>query len=106
MFSILSLLFLMIPLSVLAADADYTLIIADHRFQPAEITIPPGKKVRIEIENRDDTAEEFDSYSLNREKIIAAHSKATLFVGPLDAGNYPFMGEYHADTAQGVIIAK
>ncbi|MGA7373007.1 MAG: hypothetical protein WBW37_10370 [Methyloceanibacter sp.] len=25
---------------------------------------------------------------------------------PLDPGRYPFMGEYHSDTAQGVVIAE
>jgi hypothetical protein len=25
---------------------------------------------------------------------------------PLDPGRYPFMGEYHEDTAQGVVIAE
>jgi hypothetical protein len=98
--------FLLLPQAALAADADYTLIIEDHRFQPSELAIPQGKKVRILIENHDATPEEFDSYALNREKIITAHGKATLFIGPLDAGSYPFIGEYHADTAKGLIIAK
>ncbi len=106
MFSFLALLFLYLAPAALAADADYTLIIEDHRFQPSELTIPQGQKIRISIENRDGTAEEFDSYSLNREKIIAGHSRATLYVGPLDAGSYPFIGEYHEATAKGVIIAK
>ncbi len=106
MFRILILFFLLLPPAALAADADYTLVISGHKFQPAEVTIPAGKKVRFSIENRDDTPEEFDSFALNREKIIAAHSSVTLFIGPLEAGSYPFIGEYHADTAKGVVIAK
>ncbi len=97
---------LLLPFSVFAADADYSLVIKDHRFQPAELTVPAGSKVKLLIENRDDTPEEFESHALNREKVIAANGKATLYIGPLEAGRYLFFGEFNAATAQGVIIAK
>lgn len=97
---------LLLPFRVFAADADYSLVIKDHRFQPAELTVPAGSKIKLLIENRDDTPEEFESHALNREKVIAAHGKATLYIGPLEAGRYPFFGEFNEATAQGVIIAK
>jgi hypothetical protein len=89
-----------------AGDIDYTLVIKDHRFEPTEITIPSGKKIKLQIDNQDATPEEFDSSSLNREKIVAGHGSATIFIGPLTPGRYPFTGEFHADTAHGVVIAK
>jgi hypothetical protein len=94
-----------------AADAgnasnDYKLFIKDHRFQPDELTIPAGTKIRLVVENLDATPEEFDSHALNREKTIAGHSTATIYIGPLVPGRYPFSGEFNADTAQGVIIAQ
>ncbi len=91
----------------IAAHADeYTLTIKDHKFQPAEFTIPSGTKIRLRIENQDATPEEFDSYALNREKVIAGLGTATIFIGPLEAGRYPFTGEFHSATAQGVIVVK
>ncbi len=100
-----SILFLF-PLIVSAGNADYTLVIKDHRFQPSELVIPEGMKVKILIINQDSTPEEFESHSLNREKVIAGNSSATIYVGPLDAGSYKFFGEFNEATAQGVIIAK
>ncbi len=97
---------LLLPQLVFAVDADYTMTIKDHCFQPAELTVPAGKKIKLLIENQDATAEEFDSFSLNREKVIAGHGSATLYIGPLNAGRYPFMGEFNAATAQGVIVAQ
>ncbi len=97
---------LLLPLTAFAAEGDYTLVIEQHRFQPAELTIPAGKKIRLSVENRDATAEEFDSHALNREKVIPAKARATIFIGPLEPGRYVFMGEYHADTAQGAIVAQ
>ena len=95
---------LLLPLSAVAED--YKLVIKDHRFQPAEITIPSGTKVKLLVENQDSTPEEFESYLLNREKIVAGNSKVTLFIGPLSAGKFPFFGEFNPKTAQGIIIVK
>ncbi|MDX8400665.1 MAG: cupredoxin domain-containing protein, partial [Gallionellaceae bacterium] len=69
---------LLLPLAAYAADADadadYKLTIKDHRFQPSELVIPADKKIKLLVENQDATPEEFDSYDLNREKIIAGNS--------------------------------
>lgn len=97
---------LLAPLTSLAAEANFSLQIKDHRFQPEEIKVPAGKKIRLQIENLDATPEEFESYSLNREKVIAGHGSATIFIGPLTAGRYTFIGEFHADSAHGVITAE
>ncbi len=97
---------LLLPFAAFAADADYTLVIKDHRFQPAELKVPSGTKIRLLIENQDSTPEEFDSHDLNREKVITGHGSATVYIGPLDAGRYSFIGEFNEATAQGVVIAQ
>lgn len=102
----LLLISLLLPLASYAEDDVYSLTIKDHRFQPTEISVPAGKKIRLLIENQDATPEEFESHSLNREKVIAGKSKATIYIGPLSAGRYTFEGEFNAKTAQGAIIAQ
>ena len=94
------------PVLVFAADLEYKLTIKDHRFEPAELRVPSGKKIKLIVENQDASAEEFDSHELNREKVIPAKSKATVFIGPLAPGRYSFIGEFHEKTANGVIIAE
>jgi hypothetical protein len=89
-----------------AADEPFTLTLKDHRFEPTVIEIPAGKKVKLVVRNLDTTPEEFDSAALNREKVIAGGGEGTIWIGPLDAGTYDFIGEYHADTAKGQVIAK
>lgn len=92
---------------VMAADmTSVKLSIQDHRFQPTEITVPAGTKVKLLVKNLDSTPEEFESYELHREKIIPGGQQAVIYIGPLEPGKYPFFGEFHADTAKGVIIAK
>lgn len=100
--SALSLVFL----PVWAADPEFALVIRNHRFEPVEIRVPAGKKIKLVVHNRDSSPEEFESHELNREKVIAPNSKATIFIGPLAPGRYPFVGEFHEKTARGAVIAE
>ncbi|WP_410473483.1 cupredoxin domain-containing protein [Guyparkeria sp. TX1] len=89
-----------------AGTQTFDLTIKDHRFQPEAVTIPAGEKVKLMVHNQDATPEEFESYELNREKIIPGNSKAVIFIGPLEPGEYPFFGEFNQATAQGHVIAE
>ena len=80
--------------------------IRNHIFEPDEITIPANTKVKLIVYNRDPTPEEFESFELNREKVIMGGAKATIFVGPLPPGEYPFFGEFNPGTALGKIIVS
>lgn len=80
--------------------------IRDHLFYPAEVKVPANKKVKLLVINEDATPEEFESYELNREKVILGKSKAVIFIGPLKPGKYPFFGEFNMSTALGTVIAE
>ncbi|MBL4672734.1 MAG: cupredoxin domain-containing protein [Arenicella sp.] len=92
--------------SSIAATPIIEIRIRDHLFYPAEVVIPANTKVKLLLINEDPTPEEFESYVLNREKVIVGNGKAIIFVGPLDAGEYPFFGEFNMSTALGKIIAE
>lgn len=80
--------------------------IEQHLFVPSEITIPANTKIKLRVHNRDATPEEFESWELNREKVIMGNSTATIFIGPLSPGIYPFFGEFNPKTAQGKVIVE
>jgi high-affinity iron transporter len=88
-----------------AADLP-TLVFHNHRFVPDRIQVPAGIKFQLKVQNTDDTADEFESVDLNREKLVAPGQTITVFLGPLDPGEYKFFGDFHQDTAQGVLVAK
>lgn len=90
----------------LAQDAEFTLDIRDHRFEPAELRVPAGKKIRLTVRNNDDTPEEFESHSLNREKVVPGKGKVLIYIGPLATGRYPYFGEFNPKTALGTIVAE
>lgn len=102
-------MFLSLSVSGIARGAendDYVIRIKDHRFIPSELEIPAGQKIKLLVKNEDPTPEEFESHSLNREKIVAGGRQITVYIGPLDPGRYGFFGDFHPKTAQGTIIAK
>jgi len=103
---LLIVLLAMVSMSASAEVKQYTLTLRNHRFVPAELSIPANTKVKLLVVNEDATPEEFESHELNREKIVTGKGSITVFIGPLKPGRYPFFGEFHMDTAQGALIVK
>jgi hypothetical protein len=91
---------------VSANQSEITIKIQKGRFSPSQIEIPADTKVKLIIENLDDTPEEFESYELNREVLIKANNSASFYIGPLSPGQYKFEGEFSPETAQGMVIVK
>lgn len=89
-----------------ATIPEFTIEIRDHLFFPSTLAVPANTKVKLIIVNNDPTPEEFESYELNREKVIMGGARAVIFIGPLKPGDYPFFGEFNPKTAQGVIRAQ
>jgi hypothetical protein len=88
------------------AGAPIPVTLKNHKFTPATIHVKAGIPNVIALTNADDTAEEFDSTALKVEKVVAGHSRGNVRLRPLSPGRYPFMGEYHSETAQGVVVAE
>lgn len=87
------------------APAGVTLTLKNHRFTPATFTVAAGQKVRVTLINQDPATEEFDSHDLRLEEVVTPMGRISFNIGPLAAGQYSFMGEFHAGTAQGKVTA-
>jgi len=105
-----SLAFTALMLAPLAANAqsaaEITITIKDHKFTPAEVKAPANKRLTITVVNDDPTPEEFESKSMKVEKVIGGKQKGVVRVGPLKPGKYDFFGEYHEETAKGILTAE
>lgn len=87
-------------------DDNYRLTIKGHQFDPAEITIPAGKKITLIVKNLNGTPSEFESTDFNREKVVGGGGEVTVFIGPLRPGSYEFFDDFNPDTPHGHIVAK
>jgi len=95
-------------LTSFAARDEFTLTIKDHAFEPKELKIPAGKKIKLLVVNKDATPAEFESKPLGREKIIPGQSTGVINIGPLKPGRYGFVEEYHEKdaAAQGTLVVE
>jgi hypothetical protein len=89
-----------------AAEASYTLTLKDHKFSPADLSIPTGKKVKVTVKNLDPTPAEFESDDFKAEKVIPAGKQAELLIGPLKAGTYELHDEYHEAESKARLTVK
>ncbi|MDX2050241.1 MAG: cupredoxin domain-containing protein [Rickettsiaceae bacterium] len=80
--------------------------IRNNKFEPEEIKVSPGKKIKLIVTNYDNTIEEFESSSLRREKIIPPGKTVNIMLAPLSPGEYSFIGEFHPETAKGKLIVE
>jgi len=98
--------FLVLTLGPAAAEDEVHVSIKDHLFSPSEVRVKADTKLKLIVHNEDPTAEEFESFSLNREKVVRAGQSITIFLPPLKPGRYDFFGDFHPDTAKGTVIAE
>ncbi len=103
------LIFLIAGLAVFTARADddptYHLVLKDHQFHPANIKVPAHKRVKLIVENQQDMPAEFESFPLNREKVVTGHNKIVIYLSPMDPGTYKFFDDFHRDT-KGTVTAE
>jgi plastocyanin len=96
----------LVAAEVASAETKAMVVIKDHKFEPAEIHVPAGQRITLTLENQDPTPEEFESRDLKLEKIVPGASSGIVRFGPLQPGTYPFVGEFHEDSAQGKVIVE
>jgi plastocyanin len=89
-----------------AAEPTVSLTLKDHKFAPAEVTIPANTRVKFMVKNLDATPAEFESDDFKAEKVIPAGKEVSILVGPLKAGTYEFHDEYHEDASKSRLIVK
>jgi hypothetical protein len=92
--------------AVLAADESAAILVIDHQqFAPNKLIISATTKTKIVIRNQDAMPAEFESYDLSREIVVPGHGEVTIFVGPLEPGNYQFFNDFNHDM-QGSVVVK
>jgi hypothetical protein len=92
--------------SAKATEPTFSLTLKDHRFAPAEITVPANTRIRMMIKNLDTTPAEFESNDFKAEKVIPAGQEVTVLIPALKAGTYEFYDEYNEASSKSRLIAK
>jgi heme/copper-type cytochrome/quinol oxidase subunit 2 len=96
----------LLPIKDLHAQqaASVSIIVRDHRYEPAEIHAPANRPLAISVKNSDAAPIEFESASLRVEKVIAPGAVGTVNVRPLAPGRYEFFDDFHPNTRGALTI--
>ncbi len=90
-----------------AVAQEFNLAIRNHKFEPQEIRVPAGKRVSIYVTNEDPTPRGIrERDAQGREDHSRQVQKAWCASDRSPPGRYEFIGDFHADTAKGVVIAE
>ena len=103
-------LLLLIPVALesrtRADDPVIELRFENRRFMPQSITVPANRPFKIRITNASKEAIEFESFKLNREKVVGPGESVLVVLPALRPGSYDFYDDFHQDVPEGTITAK
>ena len=77
-----------------------------HRFSPEKVEVPAGVPLTLRVINTSNERIEFESFKLNREKVVAPGDTLVLHLPALRPGSYDFFDDFHADVPEGTIGAR
>ena len=75
-------------------------------FEPASFKVAANTPLKLKVTNQDQSAIEFESFELNRERVVQPGQTITVNLPKLDPGQYHFFDDFHHDVPQGTITAQ
>lgn len=92
------------PYVVRAADAPPTVTFDNGRIRPESVTVAAGRAFHLKVVNAGSSTIEFESFELNRERVVAPGQTVTVYIPALNPGSYAFVDDFHPKSGKGLII--
>lgn len=89
-----------------AADDSSQIRFAHGTVEPVRLTIPANAPMKLQVINAGDSAVEFESFELHRERVVQPGQTITIFIPALAPGAYPFVDDFSHGATGGEIIAR
>lgn len=87
-------------------DPTFRVEFKDGVVMPLRLEVPANRRFRLELHNTGQTAAEFESRELRKEKVLAPGSTSVLVIRTLDPGEYQFFDDFHLEAPPSVLVAK
>lgn len=84
----------------------FVLEIQEHAFNPSELSVPAGIRVKILVKNARKLPSEFESFDLNREEFIPPGQTVTIWLGPLSTGHYKIFDDFNSSTTGWIVVGN
>jgi hypothetical protein len=105
-FPLMVLFTVLLPAGAQGDDTVIELRFENRRFTPQTIAVPANQSLTLRITNASKEAIEFESFKLNREKVVGPGETIIVRLPALRPGSYDFYDDFHQDVPEGSIIAK
>jgi Cupredoxin-like domain len=105
-FRLIVLVTVLFPAGARGDDTIIELRFENRRFTPQTITVPANQSLTLRITNASKEAIEFESFKLNREKVVGPGETIIVRLPALRPGSYDFYDDFHQDVPAGSIVAK
>ncbi|MDO8933125.1 MAG: cupredoxin domain-containing protein [Rhodocyclaceae bacterium] len=84
----------------------FHIVAREGRLIPNRIEVPAGTRIKLTLKNEGRGPVEFENLDLRVEKVLAPGASSFVVIHPLKPGSYRFIDEFHADTAEVLIVAR
>jgi heme/copper-type cytochrome/quinol oxidase subunit 2 len=88
------------------ADDSSELRFSAGAVEPASLTLPANKQVKLRVTNAGDAAVEFESFELHRERVVQPGQTITVYIPALPPGTYPFVDDFSHGAVKGEIVSR
>ncbi len=89
-----------------AEDAELKITFTRNGFSPPVLEVPSGTPFKIVLINKTDTAVEFESLPLRKEKVLAPGASSFIAFRRLSPGRYDFIDDFHPSLPPATLIAR
>lgn len=76
------------------------------RFEPATLVVKAKTALRLRVMNAGKEAIEFESFELNRERVVAPGQEIVVYLPALEPGSYKVFDDFHRGAGEGTIQAR
>jgi heme/copper-type cytochrome/quinol oxidase subunit 2 len=95
-----------IPSLALATEDSSHLSFHNGQVEPANLSLPANTPVKLQVTNTGDAVIEFESFELNRERVVQPGQTITVNLPPLSPGNYAFVDDFSNGAVKGEIVSR
>lgn len=75
-------------------------------FVPQQLIVPANQPLRLKVVNAATEPIEFESFELNRERVVPPGGQIIVYLPSLSAGSYGFFNDFNRSASHGTLIAK
>ena len=104
--SFITMFVLVLAVTAKGEDSAPEIRFENHHFTPQTLTVPAGQPLALRVTNAGADPIEFESFALNREKVIEPGQTITVHLPSLNPGAYDFYDDFHQEVPEGSIVAQ